>query len=400
MKVYTATLPSGEVTHYIDRKRWLWAMSALYPLQPFIGIALLMMTGNELWIWFPLLMTYGFSPILEWAVGEDRSNPPDEVVMQLDQDRYYRWLTYSIVPLHVIALFGAAGYAATQALSGWGILGLALSTGLASGLAINTGHELGHKNSRLEKCLAMIALAVPAYGHFTIDHNRGHHRNVSTPGDPASARMGESIYKFARREMPGAFKEAWAIEKERLVNRGKSAWHPHNQILQAYALTAGMNIALLVLFGWVVIPFLLVHHPFAWWQLTSANYIEHYGLLRQKAAAGAYERCEPHHSWNSNHLVSNLTLLHLERHSDHHAHPLRRFQSLRHIDGAPELPSGYFGVYLLAYVPWLWFRVMDKRLLTLPHIQGDLDKINIDPDARAAIFLKYGRDKMIEPTLV
>jgi len=156
----------------------------------------------------------------------------------------------------------------------------------------------------------------------------------------------------------------------------------------------------LILFGWVVIPFLLVHHLFAWWQLTSANYIEHYGLLRQKAADGAYERCEPHHSWNSNHLVSNLTLLHLERHSDHHAHPLRRYQSLRHIDGAPELPSGYFGAYLLAYVPWLWFRVMDKRLLALPHIQGDLDNVNIDPDARAAIFLKYGRDKMIEPSLV
>ncbi|MDX1516064.1 MAG: fatty acid desaturase, partial [Woeseiaceae bacterium] len=161
------------------------------------------------------------------------------------------------------------------------------------------------------------------------------------------------------------------------------------------AIAAGLVLA----FGWAMIPFLVIHHLFAYWQLTSANYIEHYGLLRQKTEDGRYERCEPHHSWNSNHLLSNLMLFHLERHSDHHSHPLRRYQSLRHFDDLPQLPNGYFGVYLLAYVPWLWFRVMDKRLLALPHVNGDLDKVNIDPDARSGIFLQYGRDKMAEPTI-
>ena len=151
--------------------------------------------------------------------------------------------------------------------------------------------------------------------------------------------------------------------------------------------------------GWLMLPFLLIHHALAYWQLTSANYIEHYGLLRLQDESGKYERCAPQHSWNSNHVFSNLVLFHLERHSDHHANPLRRYQALRHFDGAPQLPTGYFGAYLLAYVPALWFKVMDKRLLALQHVGGDLDKVNIDPAARPAIFLKYGQDKMLEPTL-
>ena len=399
MKAYTATLPGGEVISYIDRKRWLWMLSVLFPLEPFIGIALHSVTGNELWLLLPLLLSYGFGPVIDWLIGEDRNNPPEAVVMQLEQDRYYRWLTYIVVPLHYVSLFGVAWYAATQNLSGWAFIGLAVVAGLVSGLAINTGHELGHKNSRLEKWLAKAVLAVPAYGHFTIAHNRGHHRNVSTPDDPASARMGESIYKFARREMPGAFFEAWTIEKDRLASRGKPVWHPNNQVLQSYAVTALITLLLVALFGWPMLLFLVVHNLLAWFQLTSANYIEHYGLLRQKDANGRYERCQPHHSWNSNHIYSNLVLFHLERHSDHHANPLRRYQSLRNFDDVPQLPNGYFGVYLLAYLPWLWFRVMDKRLLALPHVQGDLDKLNIDPDARAALFLKYGRNKMVEPTL-
>jgi alkane 1-monooxygenase len=399
MKGYTATLPSGAAIYYTDRKRWLWAMSVLYPIEPLVGIWLHSLSGNELWLLLPLFLNFGLGPIIDWTLGEDRNNPPDAVVMQLDQDRYYRRLTYATVPLHFVTLVGASWYASTQGLTVWGLIGLAIVAGMTSGLAINTGHELGHKNSRIEKLLAKLVLAVPAYGHFTIDHNLGHHRNVSTPGDPASARMGESIYKFAVREIPGALKEAWTIERDRLQRRERSFWHPNNQILQSYYLTALLNIALIVWLGWVMVPFLLLHHASAYWQLTSANYIEHYGLLREQDENGKYERCEPRHSWNSNHVFSNLVLFHLERHSDHHANPLRRYQALRHFDDAPQLPNGYFGVYLMAYVPVLWFRVMDKRLLALAHIKGDLDKVNICPDARAAIFLKYGQDKMIEPTL-
>lgn len=399
MKGYTGVLASGEAIYYVDRKRWFWLLSVAYPLQPFIAIWLHFETGNELWFLLPLLVSYVIAPIADWAVGEDTNNPPEEVVMQLERDPYYRRLTYAVVPLHFVTLVGTVWYGTSQSLSAWGFVLLALIAGLTAGLAINTGHELGHKNSRLEKWLAKIVLAVAAYGHFSVEHNRGHHKDVSTPSDPASARMGESIYRFALREIPGGFRRAWQVEKERLTLRDLRVWHPSNPILQSYAITLALSLLLVLFFGWLVIPFLIIHNLFAYWQLTSANYVEHYGLLRDRDANGRYERCRPHHSWNSNHILSNLVLFHLERHSDHHAHPQRRYQSLRHFDDLPRLPNGYFGMYMLAYIPWLWFRVMDKRLMALPHVRGDLDKVNIDPDSRASIFLQWGRDKMVEPTV-
>ena len=396
MKGYIATLDTGEAIFYRDRKRWFWSLSVLYPLQPFLGIWLHAETGNEAWLLLPLALGYVAAPILDWLLGEDENNPPEAVVLQLDRDRYYRFLTYSVVPLHYVGLIGVAYWAGTQELAWWSFIGLAAVAGIASGLGINTGHELGHKKSKLERSLAKIVLAVPVYGHFWIEHNRGHHRDVATPEDPASARMGESIYKFALREIPGAFRRAWDIERERLERRNKPVWNTNNQILQSLSLSAAVQFGLIIAFGWKMIPFLVIHNVLAWWQLTSANYVEHYGLLRLKDQKNKYERCLPHHSWNSNHIYSNLVLFHLERHSDHHAHPLRRYQSLRHFDDLPTLPNGYFGMYLLAYIPGLWYRVMDKRLLALEHIAGDLDKVNVEPSRKKMLYEKYGQSQKLQ----
>jgi len=145
-----------------------------------------------------------------------------------------------------------------------------------------------------------------------------------------------------------------------------------------------------LLLGWQLILFFLIHNFYAWMQLTSANYIEHYGLLREKKENGKYELCKPHHSWNANHIFSNLMLFQLERHSDHHANPSRHYQSLRTFDDLPEFPSGYFGMYFLAYNPSLWFKVMDKRLMAIPHINGDLSKVNICPKKERQIREKWG----------
>jgi alkane 1-monooxygenase len=293
------------------------------------------------------------------------------------------------VPMHFVVLILIAGFAGTHDVSWAAMLALALTAGLYSGLGVNTAHELGHKKTDLERRMARIVSAVPAYGHFCVEHNRGHHRHVATPADPASSRMGENIYKFACREIPGAFRRGWNAEKERLARQGKSAWHHENEILQSYALTAVLQVSLVVAFGWVMLPFLAVHNFFAWWQLTSANYIEHYGLLRRQNANGTFEHCQPYHSWNANHVASNVVLFHLERHSDHHAHPTRRYQTLRSFANLPSLPNGYMGMYFIAVFPALWYRVMDRRLLALPHINGDLSLVNIDPARRASIEARY-----------
>lgn len=389
MREYMGETPAGELISYRDGKRWWWLLSVIFPLHPFVGIGLHASSGNEWWLLWPLAATFIGGTVLDTLLGEDRNNPPEALVPQLEQDHYYRRLTFLIVPVHLLSFYAAAWYAATQPVSPWGFAVIALVMGLTGGLAINTGHELGHKNSKFERALSKLALAIPAYGHFTIDHNRGHHRDVALPEDVASSRMGESIYRFATREIPGAVKRAWQIEKERLQSRQKPVWSHHNHILRGWALTVLLQGVLVLLFGWQMLPYLLIHNAAAWWQLTSANYVEHYGLLRQRDSNGRPERCQPHHSWNSNHLFSNLSLFHLERHSDHHTHPLRRYQSLRHFPDLPSLPTGYFGCYLLAYVPPLWYRVMDPKLMALPQVQGDLSKVNVDPSSLASLQAKY-----------
>lgn len=392
-KLYLSVGPDDQRVEYRDRKRWWWLLSVVYPLLPFTGIALHAATGYEIALGLPLLISYGLMPLLDLLIGEDQNNPPEAVVPQLEQERYYRWLTWLTVPLHFVALIGCAWWVGTHDLSWWAVLMLAYVAGTDSGLGINTGHELGHKNTAVEQWLARLVLAVPAYGHFTVEHGRGHHRSISTPEDHASARMGESIYRFACRELPGGIRRAWSLEAERLAQQRRSVWSVHNTMLQSYAVTAVLQVSLIIAFGWVMVPFLIVHNMVAWWQLTSANYVEHYGLLRDRLPNGKYETPKPHHSWNTNHLVTNLALFHLQRHSDHHAYPLRRYQSLRHFEDLPQLPSGYFGMFPLSYVPALWFRVMDPRLLALPHVNGNLARVNIDqdPERRARIFARYAR---------
>ncbi len=368
-------------TAFVDRKRAGWLLSVIFPLLPLGAIALQSALGREWLLWLPLAVIYLVVPVLDAVLGEDRSNPPEAAVPGLESDRYYRTLTWLAVPVHYLALVVMVAWAVLAPLGWSGWLALAWSAGLVGGLAVNLGHELGHKRTRLEQILARLALAVPGYGHFGVEHNFGHHRAVATPEDCASARLDESIYRFAGREIPGGLRRALAIETRRQARRGRGFWTPHNEILQSWLLTLIVQGGLVAWLGWEALAFLLIHNAVAWWQLTSANYVEHYGLLRERRANGVYQRCLPHHSWNSNHVVSNLLLFHLERHSDHHTHPQRRYQSLRDFPDLPRLPSGYFGMFVLAYLPPLWFRVMNPRLLALAHVDNDLSRVNRGPQS-------------------
>jgi alkane 1-monooxygenase len=344
-------------------------------------------TGDPRALWIPVAFFYVVAPMLDWLMGEDRSNPPESAVPALDADVYYRRVTYLLVPVLWAAFIFSAWFVVHFNLPWFGVLAMIMITGSVGGFCINLGHELGHKNTPLERWLAKIVLAPTAYGHFFIEHNRGHHRDVATPADPASSRMGESIYRFVLREMPGAFKRAWKLESDRLRAAGQPVWSLQNEILQPALITLTLWTALTLWLGVQILPFLVVASFWANFQLTSANYIEHYGLLRQERSPGKYEVCQPYHSWNSNHIFSNWALFHLQRHSDHHAHPLRRYQSLRHFDNLPTLPSGYFGMFTIAYFPPLWRYVMDERLLGV--VGRDASRINLDPRQRSVLIQRY-----------
>ena len=386
MDAHVAALP------YRDRKRPLWLLSLFVPTLGLIGPALyLLVSPSELWLWLSPLFFYFGIPLLDALIGEDPSNPPESEVPQLEADPYYRWITYLLVPVLWLSFIAVVTFVASQPLSWSGLLAMIINTGGGLGFAINLGHEMGHKKPALERWLGKLALALSCYGHFYIEHNRGHHRDVATPDDSASSRMGESIYRFALRELPGGLLRAWQLEKERLARCGKGPWSVDNEILQTALISLGLYGGLVLAFGIGILPFLLLSAFWGAFQLTSANYLEHYGLLRRRLDNGRYEVCQPHHSWNSNHLFSNWALFHLQRHSDHHAHPTRRYQSLRNFPDLPRLPSGYFGMYLVAYVPPLWFRLMNPRLISA--VQGDARRINFQPGLREPLMRRYGLEE-------
>jgi len=385
----TATI---KATDWVDGKRSLWAMGLLVPLMPFIAWGLVSLTGWGLFWWFGPVFFYGLVPLADYFVGDDKTNPPESAVAKLEEDRYYRYVTYAFIPLQYAATILGAWVAVKGGLNWAEMLGLVFTVGLVNGVGINTAHELGHKKENIERWFAKITLAPVAYGHFFVEHNRGHHVRVATPEDPASSRMGETFWSFLPRSMIGSLTSAWELEKVRLQREGKSVWHWQNHNLQAWAMTVVLFAAISAVLGPVALLFLLVQAFYGASVLESVNYLEHYGLLRQKQADGRYERCEPRHSWNSNNTVTNLLLYQLQRHSDHHAHGTRRYQSLRHFEEAPQLPSGYAALIPVTYIPTLWFMLMDRRVVE--HFKGDLSKANLQPAKRAALMARYHRPQV------
>jgi alkane 1-monooxygenase len=334
-----------------DPKRHLWALALLTPVLPLEAWLLVKATGLGAFWWWGPFFTYALMPVLDAVQGRDTWNPPDAAAPALEAERYYRWCTWLYLPLQYASLVCACAWWASGELSRLDSLGLALTVGVVGGIAINTAHELGHKRARAERRLARVALAQSCYGHFFVEHNRGHHVAVATPEDPSSARLGESFWAFLPRTLLGSVRSAWRIDRR--------------DVLEAWALSAALFAALVAVFGARILPYLLLQAAFAIGLLEVVNYIQHYGLQRRKLADGRYERLRAGHSWNAATVASNIALFNLQRHSDHHANALRRYPALRHLEDAPQLPGGYPAMILLAYVPPLWRRVMDRRVRSL-----------------------------------
>jgi len=382
---------AAEGKKWKDPKRYLWLLSPALPV-----IALAALTGYAIaprklrpLAWTGPLLVHAVIPAIDKLVGEDTSNPPADAIEQLERDRYYEWIVKAFIPAQYAATFLGAwlvGRRKDMPLSDY--VGLTLTVGAINGVAINTGHELSHKHGRLDRLASMVALAPTGYTHFAVEHPFGHHKRVATPEDPASARMGESFWKFLPRTVLGGFQSAVKIEKERLARKGKGFWTTENELLQGWAMSAAVLGAAAVVGGRRSLPFLAAQAAYGASLLEVINYIEHYGLKRQQDADGKYERTRPEHSWNSNKVVTNLFLYQLQRHSDHHANPTRSFQALRHFDDAPQLPSGYASMLMPAYLPEAWYELMDERVIR--HYKGDLDRINWDPERKAELMAKYG----------
>ncbi|WP_431018910.1 alkane 1-monooxygenase [Burkholderia cepacia] len=380
-------MTDGSASGWSDGKRYLWLLGALTITLPILAAQLALSTGLHVFWWFGPLFAFGVIPILDTLIGDDRDNPPEAVVPHLERERYYRLIVYLATLVEYVAFVACVWIVGTHALAWYDYVGFALSLGAATGISINTAHELGHKTDRFERWLAKITLAPVAYGHFYVEHNRGHHVRVATAEDPASARYGESFWAFLPRTVTGSIRSAWRLEKARLERLGHSPWTWRNEVLHAWAMTVVVWGIAIAMAGKVVIPFLVIQAIYGASLLEVVNYVEHYGLGRRKLPNGRYERCTPQHSWNSNHVVTNLFLYQLQRHADHHANPTRSYQALRHFDDSPQLPAGYATMILFAYVPPLWYRVMNPRVVA--HYGGNMAQSNIKPSIRARVLAQY-----------
>lgn len=312
---------------------------------------------------FPLLFLFVLVPLADALLGTDRHNVAEADAPALERELGFRLLTWLMVPAWLAHLTWAIGYAVTAPLSTPALVLWILSLGIVGGVtAINTAHELIHKTGRFEPLLGGLLLASVVYAGFKVEHVRGHHVHVSTPLDTSSACLGQSLYHFLPRALWGNACRAWCLEAQRLRAVGLPILHWRNELVHWYGLSvllaAGFGTAL----GWPAAAAFLIQGLVAGVTLEIINYVEHYGLERARLPDGRFERVTHHHSWNASQRLTNCLLFQLQRHADHHAHPRRRFQALRHYEDSPQLPTGYAGMFVLALLPPLWRRVVDPRV--------------------------------------
>ncbi len=306
-----------------------------------------------------VIIAFGLLPVLDYHYPKSTNNFNSEQKAQRLKSLFFDALLYINVPLVYIVLFMFLMRLGYSALDTWEIFGLCLSTGIVlSTSGINVAHELGHKPSTISHVASQLLLLPSMYMHFFIEHNRGHHLHVSTPEDPASARKGESVYKFFFRSIPGQWINAWRLEKKRL----KSHWHFSNLMMQFTIIQVVFVSLIFYAFGPLVGLLYLAVALQSLLMLELINYIEHYGLRRKKLENGRYEKVRATHSWNSNHEIGRIFLYELTRHSDHHFKSAKKYQILDHHDDSPQLPYGYPASLLLSLIPPLWFRIMDNRI--------------------------------------
>ncbi|MBU3658293.1 MAG: alkane 1-monooxygenase [Flavobacteriales bacterium] len=310
----------------------------------------------------PVFVFFGLVPLLEMAFQPDAKNLDERERELAANDNYYDFLLYLMLPIQwgflIYFFFIISGSTTTLDL-----VGKTVSMGIMCGvIGINLGHELGHRLNKVEQLIGEILLLSSLENHFLPYHNRGHHHNVGTPNDPATARKNELLFVFWFRSQIGSYLQAWQIEKERLSIQKLTFFHYTNRMIIYTFLHITLLSSIYFIFGLKVLLAFLLAAIIGILLLETVNYIEHYGLVRQQKENGTYERVRRWHSWNSNHVLGRIVLFELSRHSDHHYKADRPYQLLESHEESPTMPTGYPGMMLMALVPPLFFKVMNNRV--------------------------------------
>jgi alkane 1-monooxygenase len=309
-----------------------------------------------------LIVFFGIIPLLEHLLPQDNTNLSEIEKNEASEDPFYNWLLYSLVPVQIgFLVWYLLSLSSIQNNSD--LIGRTLSMGIMCGvIGINVGHELGHRLNRIEQLLGEILLTTSLENHFLPYHNRGHHHNVATPEDPATARKNEPVYLFWIRSHFGSYFQAWQIELQRMRIVGKKPLSIANRMVLYTFVNLALCSAIYFFLGTKELAFFLIVSAIGILLLETVNYIEHYGLLRKKRENGTYDRVRRIHSWNSNHILGRVVLFELSRHSDHHYKADRPYHLLETHDESPLMPTGYPGMMLLSLLPPLFFKVMNTRI--------------------------------------
>ncbi|MDA3896776.1 MAG: alkane 1-monooxygenase [Desulfobacteraceae bacterium] len=345
-----------------------FSMIYLVPVTVYLGYWL-----GGIYTFMTPFLVFGVGPLLDFIIGTYTRNPSEESEKKLEANNWYKMVTIFCAPIQLAVVFWGAYVVSYGNLSALELVGFILSIGISSDiLGLSAAHELAHRiNGKFEPMLSKILYCTVLYIHFGMEHVVGHHKRVATPEDPATARLGESFYAFLPRTIFGGFNSAWEFEAGRMKKKNKPVWSMGNPMAVALLAQTAFMLLIAVVFGGMGIFYLFAQSFIAIALVENANYVVHYGLLRKEIAPGKYEPIRPRHSWNSSNWLSNHFLFNIQRHSDHHYKPDRRYQLLRHYDEVPQLPTGYAGMIVLALIPPLWRKIMDPRVLRFRQSQND-----------------------------
>jgi alkane 1-monooxygenase len=326
-------------------------------------VAFMSLTFKGLWLWATPIYTFVFIPVLEILFPIDSSNLSNDETDKRLKNLVFDWLLYLNVPLVFLLLFFAFSILANVPMNWFEYTGMVFSIGIVLGVnGINVAHELGHRQSTKERYLGKALLLPSFYMHFYIEHNFGHHLHAATPEDPATARYNQSVYSFWLTSTIRQYFSAWRIQNKLLKQQELSFFSSNNDMFWYVVFQAVYLGLVLLIWGTSAVVFAVLIGIVGFLLLETVNYIEHYGLLRQKTKSGRYERVKEIHSWNSNHVIGRIVLYELTRHSDHHFKSSKKYQVLDCHESSPQLPYGYPTSMVLSLLPPLWFKIMNTRV--------------------------------------